>query len=72
MGVYQLPEPIEVTTSLGHGWALLIEAGGHEYWWTVALDTCALVTFQQSKIRIARSYTHSRSLDDNEMREIVR
>jgi len=68
---HEFHEPIAVETPLGPGRALLIERTQHDYFWTVALDTCALVTFTQDKIRIAKSYTHARGISDQEMRKIV-
>lgn len=47
--ILQLPEPFEVETPLSHGWAIVLEAGAHSYFWTVALDSKALVTFTQDK-----------------------
>ena len=69
---HEFHEPIPVLTPLGTGRALLIERTPHDYWWTVALDdTQALVTFCQSKIRIARNYTHERGITDKEMLKII-
>lgn len=70
---YEFHEPVPVETPLGTGRALLVERTPHDYFWTVALDdTCALVTFCQNKLRICRSYTHERSISDQEMREIIK
>ena len=69
--ILQLPEPFEVETPLGHGWAILLEATAHEYFWTVALDGGALVTFTQDRVRICESYTHKRGVPDARMKKIV-
>lgn len=68
----QLSELIPVTTPLGRGLAMIIELGEYDNYWTVALDNGAIVTFKQEKIRVSRSYTHERLIDDEQMREIIR
>ena len=70
--VIQLHEVIPVKTPLGEGYAILVETGQQDQYWTVALETGALVTFRQDQIRIADSYTHSRGIDDKKMHKIVR
>lgn len=67
----ELREPIEVTTPLGRGHALLVESTSQDQYWTVALDSGALVTFVQAKIRITRSYTQQRGITDEEMKRII-
>ena len=57
MNTIQLNEAISVETPLGRGYAILIETGVDDYWWTVALGTGAIVTFSQDKIRMAKSYS---------------
>jgi hypothetical protein len=70
--IYEFYEPIAVDTPLGTGRALFVERTPHDNFWTVALDdNCALVTFPQNKLRMHRSYTQERCLDDKEMRSIV-
>jgi len=71
VGTVQLYELIPVITPLGKGYAIIFEGDAHDNYWTIALDNCAIVTFTQDKIRIARSYTHKRSLDDKEMKRII-
>lgn len=69
----QLKDLIPMTTPLGPGWAIILEARAHDYFWTVALDeTGALVTFTQDQVRIANSYTHHRGIDHARMREIIK
>jgi hypothetical protein len=71
MSLLQLTELIPVETPLGDGYAILIESGGHDIYWTVALHNKALVTFTQDRIRICSSYTHRRGIDDERMKLIV-
>lgn len=71
MSITILNEHMPVTTPLGDGYAILIEATAHDYYWTVALESGALVSFTQDKIRIANSYTYHRGISDERMREIV-
>lgn len=67
----QLGELIPVETNLGSGYAVIFETGEHDNYWTVALESGALVTFRQDQVRISRSYTHGRGIDDAEMRDIT-
>ena len=67
----ELQTPFPVQTPLGHGYAILVESEFHDQWWTVALDSGALVTFKQEKILICRSYSHGRGITDEEMRQII-
>lgn len=69
--ILQLDPLIKVTTPLGIGYAIFLEANGHDYWYTVALGNRALVTFSQDRIRISNSYTHRRGISDERMQEIV-
>ena len=39
---------------------------------TVVMDNGALVTFTQDKIRVSRSYTHSRGISHAQMRKIIK
>jgi hypothetical protein len=68
----QLTEIIPVETPLGSGYAIIFEGRAHDNYWTVALENCAIVTFRQDQIRIARSYTHSRSMNDQQMKEAIK
>jgi hypothetical protein len=61
-----------MTTPLGKGYAILVEGGQHDQYWTVALESGALVTFRQDQIRIAKSYTHSRGITNKQMRKIIK
>lgn len=70
--VIQLNEIIPVKTPLGDGYAIIFETGEHDNYWTIALDNGAIVTFNQEKIKIGRSYTHDRGINDKEMKEIIK
>lgn len=72
MTALQLRELIPVTTPIGDGYAIIVELGEHDNYWTVVMNNGALVTFQQQKIRVCRSYTHGRMIDDIEMKEIIK
>jgi hypothetical protein len=67
----QLHEMIPVETPLGFGYAFLIDSCEHDNYWTVGLENGAIVTFTQDKIRLSRSYTHGRGLDDETMNEVI-
>ena len=69
---HEFHEPIAVETPLGPGRAILVERTPHDYLWTVALETRALVSFTQDRIRIGKSYTHNRGISDQQMRETVK
>ena len=71
--IHEFYEPIPVDTPRGSGRALFVERTPHDYYWTVAIDeNQAIVTFCQNKLRICRSYTHERGIDDLQMREIIK
>lgn len=73
MGVIELRARIAMDTPLGRGYALLVETNAEDQWWTVALaETRALVTFQQSKIRVARSYGYGIGMTDEDMLKVLR
>ena len=69
--ILQLSELIPMKTPLGDGYAILVEGGQHDQYWTVALENGALVTFRQDQIRIADSYTHSRGISHKKMKRII-
>ena len=68
---HEFKDPIQVKTPIGKGRALFIEVTPHDIYWTVALDNCAIVTFTQDKLRIARHYTHGRDITNDEMMNII-
>lgn len=70
--IHQFTELIEVETPLGPGWAILLETTAHDYFWTVALQNKALVTFTQDRIRIAESYSHRRGMTDEQMKKVIK
>ena len=72
MALLQLKQLIPMITPLGDGYAVLVEINAHDAYWTVALETGALVTFTQDRVRIANSYTHYRGIDDARMKDIVK
>ena len=69
--IIQLHDPIEVTTPVGHGFAIILESDAIESWWTVILDGGAFVTVKQSKLRAIRSYSHG-GISHEEMKEIIK
>jgi hypothetical protein len=70
--LHELREPIPVTTPLGRGYAIFVEQGAHDTFWTVVLsEGGGFVTFSQDRIRAADSYTQRRGIDDAAMRAIV-
>lgn len=69
--VIELREPIEVVTPLGLGWALFLHADIHDQWYTVVLDSGALVTIQQKKLRVKRNYSYGRRFTDAQMEPIA-
>ena len=69
--IIQLNDLIPVETPLGSGYAIILESGAHDQFWTVALENGAIITFTQDKIRISRSYTHHRGIKDEEMEDII-
>lgn len=70
--IHEFRELISVNTPLGHGYAMFLEPGEFDSYWTVVLDNQAVVTFTQEQIRISRSYTHGRGITDSQMRKIIR
>lgn len=67
-----LDEWIPVETPLGKGYAFMIETENHDNWYTVLLDNRSIVTLRQERLLSQRSYSHGRSLYDEEMREIIK
>lgn len=70
--IHQLQELIQMETPLGDGWAVILETTAHDYFWTVALESGALVTFTQDRVRVAESYTHRRGMADARMKEVIK
>lgn len=70
--IHEFGELIPVTTPLGSGYAMFVEPGEYDTYWTVVLDNQAVVTFTQEQIRISRSYTHSRGISNSQMRKIIK
>lgn len=70
--IHQFPELISVNTPIGHGYAMLLEPGEFDSYWTVVMDNGAVVTFPQEQIRVSRSYTHGRGISHRQMKAIIR
>jgi hypothetical protein len=70
--IHEFRELIPVKTPLGSGYAMFLEPGEFDTYWTVVLDNQAVVTFTQEQIRISRSYTHGRGITDAQMRQIIK
>lgn len=71
MNMMQLSPMISVETPLGHGLAIIFEANEEDNYWTVALDSGAIVTYRQASVLLSRSYTHGRGIGSEEMRRII-
>ena len=70
--IHEFSELIPVKTPLGSGYAMLLEPGEFDSYWTVVMENGAVVTFTQDKIRISRSYTHGRGINDEQMKQIIK
>lgn len=71
--IHEFSTPIAVSTPLGKGLALFVETSQHEAEWTVAIiETQAIVSFKQNKIRIGRSYTNGFGINDEQMKAITK
>lgn len=72
MSVEFVPRPFLVDTPLGRGYAVMVETGHHDQYWTVELQSSgALVTFQQKEIRVARAYTLGIRMNSEDMKKIL-
>jgi hypothetical protein len=69
--IHEFRELIPVKTPLGSGYAMLLEPGEFDTYWTVIMDNQAVVTFTQEQIRVSRSYTHGRGISDRQMKAII-
>lgn len=70
--IHEFHERIYVDTPLGRGRAILVETGNEEHYWTVEIiETHALVTFRQHKVRIRANYTEG-GVSDERMKEIIK
>lgn len=70
--IHEFRELIPVKTPLGSGYAIFVELGEFDTYYTVVMDNSALVTFTQDQIRVSRSYTHGRGITDNQMKQIIK
>lgn len=69
--LHEFRELIPVHTPLGFGYAMFVESGEFDTYWTIAMDNCAIVTFTQDQIKVSRSYTHRRGISDAQMKKII-
>jgi hypothetical protein len=73
MTIHEFEDPIAVETPLGKGLAIFVETVPHDAYWTVVIiETRAIVTFKQKKIRFGRSYSHELGIDNDQMKEITK
>lgn len=72
MSFYEFQQSKRIKTPLGMGYVWFVETEHDDTWYTVVLDNGAIVTFNQSRIRVARSYTLKRGINDEEMKEIIK
>lgn len=79
---HEFTDPVPVITPQGRGCAIFVSSSGHDHYWTVVLDHiisntkwpasgCPGVTFRQSEILFARSYTLGLGMSDADMRAIL-
>jgi hypothetical protein len=71
MSIHEITQLFQVETPLGPGWTIFLETTAHDYFYTVALENGALVTFTQDNIRIAESYTHGRGMSHKQMKKVI-
>lgn len=69
--VHEFIQRISVETPLGHGYAIFVEIGSEDHFWTIALDSGAVISFTQDRIKLSRCYGLRRNITDNQMREII-
>lgn len=72
MSFHEFNESKRIKTPLGMGYVWFVETESDDNWYTIILDNGAIVTFNQSRIRVARSYTLKRGILDKEMKEIIK
>lgn len=72
MSLHEFQQSKRIKTPLGMGYVWFVETEHDDNWYTVVLDNGAIVTFNQSRIRVARSYTLKRGINDEEMKEIIK
>jgi hypothetical protein len=69
----ELKELIPVVTPAGTGYAILVEGGPHDNYWTIVLDEGGgIITYRQQEIRVAKSYTYGRGITHAQMRKIAK
>ncbi len=67
MSIHEFRSLIPVTTPLGSGYALWVETDEHDNYWSVILDSGAVVEFVQEQIKVWKSYTHGRNMSNTDM-----
>jgi hypothetical protein len=68
----ELKNWLPVETKVGKGYAFLIETHEADNWYTVILDSRAIVTVRQQDILMQRDYSHQRGITHDMMREIIK
>lgn len=66
-----LNEWIPIECELGKGYAFMIETENHDNWYTIILESQAIVTLQQERILVQKSYTHKRGLTSADMQAAI-
>ena len=51
------------------GWTMFVYTDEHEAWWTVACENRAIVTVQQKKLVLAKSYSEDRGMLADDMKK---
>lgn len=69
--VHEFIQRISVETPLGHGYAIFVEIGNEDHFWTIALDSGAVVSFTQDRIKLSRCYGLRRNITDDQMKAIL-
>lgn len=71
MSAIQLESWLPVETKVGKGYAFLIETSDADNWYTVILDSRAIVTVRQQDLLVQRDYSHQRGITHEMMRTII-
>lgn len=65
--VIVLDQWLPVETPVGKGYAFIIELEQADNWYTIALDSQAIVTLPQEKVLMRKDYTHGRGMSAPDM-----
>lgn len=71
MSALELKNWLPVETKVGKGYAFLITTHEADNWYTVILDSRAIVTVRQQDLLMQRDYSHQRGITHAMMREII-